>query len=230
MSGGDTYEDRVHRAKVLVEDFFLSAIDFLAANFNKAQLEEEIKKCCTRQGQEFGYVMFRQRSGSNQSQGASNVRPSFSPPNNYILPHGQFQSLQQPLPSPPTSSASEFSPSGSSAREPILAFDEGYQEQPLSMVRANVRHNWIRGDVVCKRLRLPIKACDIIGGFVSCPYAAAPNGVLHATQQVVLTWRKRECDDTEQNVFYLVHERMGADVLLGDQVRKCVPVGGEMPL
>jgi hypothetical protein len=216
----DTYEEKVRYATVLIEEFQSSAINFLAENFQINQLEQEIKKCCTRHKQEFTNVMLRPRANSNQSQVMQNIQPPLSPPHNYIPPNAHFQPLQQQLPSPPTSTGSEFNAPRGPSGETILAFDGGYQLQPLSMVRANVRHNWIRADIVHTRLGLLPKPCENAGGFVNCSYAGAPRGALHATQQVLLTFRKMGCEDTDQKIFYIVYDRIGADILLGEQMRK----------
>lgn len=217
------YEERVNRASIFVTEFPQSAIDFLATHFEKAQLEEEIKRCCTRHGEDFPAILFRQRSSSNQSQSTNNPRPPFSTVLQAVPANGHFQPLQQPFPaSPPTSSGSEFSHARGHAGEIVLAFDGSYQQQPLSMVKANVRHNWIRADIVHNRLRLQIRPCEGIG-YVSAQFAGAPSGVLHATQQISLTWRKPDSDATEHMICYLVYERIGADLLMGEQVRKCQP-------
>lgn len=219
MTTRDDFKERVHRATVLVEDFPNSAIEFLASKFDKAQLEEEVEKCCVRHNQEFLPVLFRQRSSSNHSQSGQHVRPILGSQANHMSSNGQHQSFQPLMPSPPTSAGSEVNFSRGNAKEPILVFDGSNKLKPLLLTRANVRHNWISSEIATTRLALDVKPCDHPNG-VSVLYARQPSGSLTATHQVFLTWLKQDAETTSHDVFYLSAENMGADIILGEQVRK----------
>lgn len=208
-------------ARILIEDFPRSAMNFLATKFGKEDIEREIRECCTRDGEDFAAVLLRPRHALDL-RAPTVYSPVPTAPESVASTHiprpatfmSGFASSE-----PHLISGSIISHTKRSGPEIIIVFDVEFQGQPLSLIRAPIKHNWIRADIVHEHLRLPVTPCEE-PGVVSEQYPQASSGMLHATHETVLTWRRKDSNSTERATYLLSDEPFGADIVLADASSK----------
>lgn len=220
----EDFQSKYKRACELVGKFPNRAAFFLAENHRRDALEEQITLGYGDADENNVVIPSPQgyRPHSRDIENMNNTRQISNQAPQPTTPTAQFRRLQAPY-SPPPSHASSFgrpqAPSPPVPAETILIYDGlgNYDQQPVTFVKGNVCHNWIRADVV-RSLNLSPKNHES-GQLASTPYPGMPDNRLLATQYVDIRWRRPRFPGTESMRCCVTNERIDADVVEGQPAR-----------
>lgn len=213
----EDFQSKYKRARELVQKFPNRAAFFLAENHRSADLEDQLM-LGHGATDEIGVAFpspqnprpqFYEIEGMNNTREDLNQAPQPTTPSApYFPPPGHASSFGRPqAPSPPIPG------------ETILIYDGlgNYDQQPVTFVKVNVCHNWIRADVV-QRLNLRPKNHEG-GQLASTPWPGMPDDRLVASQYVDIRFRRPRFSGTEPMRCCITNERIDADVVEGQSER-----------